>query len=281
MKQMRLFFTPLVLALSVLPSAAFAAQAGGGTVGQQTSSVENIVDMTHTLTPDTPFNPTSGYYYSFRATTMTTIENEGSNARRWDLHEHIGTQIDAPIHFHEGGATLEKLAVETLIAPLAVIDIRERARTDPDARVTVADIKAWEKRHGRLPRGAVVFMWSGWDAKFSDPEAYVNLDEAGVMHYPGFATRTVEFLLRERDVVGIGNDTFSPDVGPSTDFPVHKAWHAAGRWNVECVANLGQVPPAGATVFVGASKVGGAAGGLVRIIAAFSAEAEKRARASR
>lgn len=269
----RPFAALLVLAAVASPPIAATAQTNGATPPQRMISVENIVDMTHTLTPRTPYNPTSGYYYPFRATTMTTIKNEGSNARRWDVHEHIGTQIDAPIHFHEGGATLEKLAVETLIAPLAVIDIRERARSNPDALLTVDDIEAWESRHGRLPPGAAVFMWSGWDAKFDDPDAYVNLDGSNVMHFPGFATETVEFLIRERDVVGIGNDTFSPDVGPSTDFPVHKAWHAAGKWNVECVANLGRVPPAGATVFIGASKVGDAAGGPVRIIATFSNEA--------
>ena len=48
---------------------------------------------------------------------------------------------------------------------------------------------------------------------------------------------------------------------------------AAGKWNVECVANLTKIPPAGATVFVGASKVAGAAGGLVRLIATFSSDA--------
>lgn len=282
-RQARPFAIFLVLAAAMVqPSIVALAQTSGAPNPQKTISIENIVDMTHTLTPDTPYNPTSGYYYPFRATTMTTIKNEGSNARRWEIHEHIGTQIDAPIHFHEGGQTLEKLAVETLIAPLAVIDIRERARSDPDALVTVDDVRAWESRHGRLPPGAAVFMWSGWDAKIGDPGAYVNLDGSNTMHFPGFATETAEFLIHERDVVGLGVDTLSPDVGPSTDFPVHKAWHAAGKWNVECVANLGRVPPAGATVFVGASKVGGAAGGLVRIIAAFSnAAAGDRAAAPR
>lgn len=274
-RQTRPFAGLLIVAAAALPLSTAKSQT---TNPQKTISIENIVDMSHTLTPDTPYNPTSGYYYPFRATTMTTIKNEGSNARRWDIHEHIGTQIDAPIHFHEGGQTLDKLAVNTLVAPLAIIDIRERARSNPDALLTVDDIGAWERRHGRLPRGAAVFLWSGWDAKINDPKAYVNLDDANTMHFPGFAMDAIAFLIRERDVVGIGTDALSPDVGPSADFPVHKAWHAAGKWNVECVANLDRVPPAGATVFIGASKVGDAAGGLVRIIATFAnAAASNRA----
>ena len=105
----------------------------------------------------------------------------------------------------------------------------------------------------------------------------MNLDACGkVMHFPGFSPDAIEFLLRQRDVVGIGTDTLSPDVGPSTDFPIHKAWHAAGKWNVECVANLGRVPAAGATVFIGATKVGDAAGGPVRIIATYPNRAASR-----
>lgn len=41
----------------------------------------------------------------------------------------------------------------------------------------------------------------------------------------------------------------------------------ANKWGMECVANLGQLPPFGATVFVGGPKIGGASGGPSRVIA--------------
>jgi kynurenine formamidase len=41
----------------------------------------------------------------------------------------------------------------------------------------------------------------------------------------------------------------------------------AGKWGLECVANLSKLPPAGATVFVGAPKVIGASGGPTRVLA--------------
>ena len=47
-------------------------------------------------------------------------------------------------------------------------------------------------------------------------------------------------------------DTLSIDTGTAIDFPAHKLWLGAGKWAVECVANLGKIPPSGATVFVGA-----------------------------
>jgi kynurenine formamidase len=39
------------------------------------------------------------------------------------------------------------------------------------------------------------------------------------------------------------------------------------KWGAECVANLADVPPAGATIVVGAPKVLGASGGPCRIFA--------------
>jgi kynurenine formamidase len=235
----------------------------------RTISVGNIVDLTHTLTPEFPYIPVPGITFPFKATPIATIEKMGVAASKWDIHEHIGTQIDAPSHFIAGGMSLDEMSVRTLIAPLAVIDIRERARRDPDTAVTVADIRAWERRYGRLPQGAAVFMYSGWDAKVSDPEAFINMDSSHTMHFPGFAPETAAFLARERQVVGIGVDTLSLDPGNDKEYRAHKVWLGAGKWGVECVANLSQVPPAGATVFVGATKVGGATGGPVRLIATY------------
>ncbi len=159
--------------------------------------------------------------------------------------------------------------MRNFIAPLAVIDISERARANADTAVTIEDIKNWEKKNGLLPKGAAVFMYSGWDAKVGEAKAFINMDGSNTMHFPGFSPEAAAFLTRERDIVGIGVDTLSIDPGIDKQFKAHRAWLAANKWAVECVANLKLVPPAGATVFVGASKVSGATGGLVRLIATF------------
>ena len=128
------------------------------------------------------------------------------------------------------------------------------------------DLRAWEKQHGRLPDNAAVFLNSGWDAKAKDAKAYLG-GTAGNLHFPGFSVPAVEFLLHERSVVGIGVDTLSLDIGPSPDFAVHKAWLPAGKWGVECLANLGAIPPVGTTVIVGAPRVPGGSGGPSRVLA--------------
>jgi kynurenine formamidase len=228
---------------------------------------KHIVDLTHTLSERTPYIPIPGLTFPFKKTPIATLDAHGVAAYRWDIHEHIGTQIDAPSHFVAGGAGLEALPVESLVVPLVVIDISGRSRADADAAVTVQDILEWEKTRGRLPARAAVLMHSGWDAKIADNAAFVNQDAAGVLHFPGFTPEAASFLARERDVSGLGVDTLSLDPGVDKKYQAHRVWLATGRWAVELVANLAQVPPAGATLFVGASKVEGATGGPVRLIA--------------
>jgi kynurenine formamidase len=246
-----------------------------GQTNSNSVSTENVVDLTHTLDENFPFIPIPGITFPLKKTPIATIDKMGVAANRWEIHEHIGTQIDAPNHFIADGLSLDQMPVHRLIAPLAVIDISERAKKDADTSVTVEDIQKWEKKYGRVPPGAAVFMYSGWDAKVSDGKSFINMDNTNTMHFPEFSPEAAEFLVRERDVVGIGVDTISLDPGRDKEFKTHKAWLKAGKWGAECVANLKSVPPAGATVFVGASKVGGATGGLVRLIAAFPSSAMK------
>jgi kynurenine formamidase len=61
-----------------------------------------------------------------------------------------------------------RLSPDELFAPAVVVDISQRAANDADAAVEVRDLRRLERRHGRIPHGALVFMptpssgcWSG------------------------------------------------------------------------------------------------------------------------
>jgi Putative cyclase len=95
----------------------------------------------------------------------------------------------------------------SLICPAAVMQMEERARTNPDAPVTVDDLQAWEAKHGRIPPGAAVLMYSGWEARIGDQATYRNMDAKSMMHFPGFSPEASEFRLKEREINGIGVDT--------------------------------------------------------------------------
>ncbi|MCS6774570.1 MAG: cyclase family protein [Anaerolineae bacterium] len=224
--------------------------------------ISKVVDLTYPLPPNFP---TFGGAQQLTIKNVFNLKDNGYNLNEWVLNEHTGTHMDAPFHFSDQ-QTADQIPVENLVGPLVVIDIREKAGRDPDALVTEADIRRYERRYGRIPFGAIVAMWSGWDEFVKTPK-FRNADAKGVMHFPGFALDAVEFLLANREVKGIMVDTLSLDHGPSTDFAVHYKWLPTNRWGMECVANLGKVPARGATVIVGSPKIVGATGGPSRVIA--------------
>lgn len=222
-----------------------------------------VFDLTHPLDEDFP-SANGEQWLTLKD--FLNFEADGINFKRWSIYEHIGTHIDAPIHFSADGASVDRIPVDTLIVPLAVIDIRARAAGNADTELTPNDIAAWEAQYGPLPQGCCVAMNAGWDSRATGP-GYRNADSDGVMHFPGFHVETADMLIEEHDVIGMGVDTLSIDNGPSDSFPVHRHWLPSGRWAIEGLANLATVPASGATIVVGAPTIVGATGGPSRIFA--------------
>ena len=224
----------------------------------------DVVDLTHPLSPLLPVYPG---YKPLQIRERFSVARDGFAANEVTFDEHTGTHVDAPSHFVTGAVSADRLPVDRLIAPLAVISLADRAAKEPDTLVSIDDLVQWEKRHGRVPAGALVAMHSGWDARATDIDRFLNRDAKGTMHMPGFSEQAARFLVGERDICGVGVDTLSLDAGAAQKFVAHVAILGAGKYGVELLANLGRVPPSGATVIVGAPKHVGATGGPARVLA--------------
>jgi len=228
--------------------------------------IDNIVDLTHTLTADFPFIPVKKLTYPFELIPMATLKDNGVEANSWKIHEHLGTHTDAPNHFIANQKSLDQLDLKDLIVPVVVIDIEEKASKNRDAELTRDDIVKFEEKYGKIPDHACVMMYSGWEKHLTD-SLFVGLDNQQIKHYPGFSNDAIKFLVEERNIAGIGVDVLSFDPGIDENYTGHKTLFEAGKWGVECVANLNKIPKIGATVIVAAPKVGKATGGFSRIIA--------------
>ena len=239
---------------------------GPGTLSISLGSYTRVQDLTHTITPETPVFPGNPQPV---IEPLRTFEKDGYYANKLTFAEHTGTHMDAPAHIVEGAAYANELAVEQFFAPLAVVDISERAATDPDAQLMPDDLLAWESEHGSLPAGAFVAMNSGWDARIGDPASFINAGEDGVLHFPGFHPDAAAFLVEERDITGIGVDTLSLDFGAATQFVTHVTVLQTGKYGLEGLAALASVPPAGALIVVGGPKVVVGSGGPSRVMALF------------
>lgn len=228
--------------------------------------LDHIVDLTHTLTPEFPFIPVKKLTYPFELIPMATLKENGVEANSWKIHEHLGTHTDAPNHFIANQKSLDQIELKDLIVPVVVIDIEQKAANNSNAELTVDDINKFESEHGKIPDHACVMMYSGWEKHLKD-SMFVGLDSMSVKHYPGFSAKAIDFLVKERNIAGIGVDVLSFDPGTDESYTGHKILFEAGKWGVECVANLDKIPKTGATVIVAAPKVGKATGGFSRIIA--------------
>ena len=104
----------------------------------------------------------------------------------------------------------------------------------------------------------------------SDPAAYQNFDEIG-QHTPGPDPDAVRFLLNERDVLGFGTETIGTDAGQAAHFlppyPCHYYMHGAGRYGLQCLANLDQLAPTGAVVVAAPLKIQNGSGSPLRVLA--------------
>ncbi len=232
--------------------------------GDAALASRQVVDLTHRLSPEFPVYPG---YTPFSATVTSTIDGIGSLSRQVTMEEHVGTHVDAPAHFIAGSDDVSAIPPERLVAPLAILDIAARVRDDDDATVSVDDILAWEDEHGLLPAGSFVAMRSGWDSRASDADAFLNVGDDGLLHFPAWSPAAAAFLVEERDIVGVGVDTISMDNTTSPTFESHVILLGAGLYGVENLAGLGDVPVANATIVVGAPRFAEGSGGPARVLA--------------
>lgn len=248
--------------------AAMLAAAGAVSASQRAEArgakvFHRVVDMSQTLSPEFP---TYLPEWALEVEQLTTFADNGFNTKRLHMVEHCGTHVDAPIHFSADGTTVDAIPVSDLVLPLVIVDVREQAAENADYAVTPDDLAAWEDTHGEIPEGACIAMNSGWAGK-APGDGFANRDADGVMHFPGFHVEAADMLMSDRAALGIASDTLSLDPGNSATFDTHYAWLPSGRWGIECIAGLDDIPPAGATIVVGAPKIADGTGGLSRIMA--------------
>src|SRR6516165_2921085 len=102
----------------------------------------SVVDLTHTMSPEFPT------FFGVPGIEMDKkfeLKKDGFNLYWWRIVEHAGTHLDAPIHFSESGATVEKISADTLVVPLAVVDVAAKAAQNPDYLLTREDLADWER----------------------------------------------------------------------------------------------------------------------------------------
>jgi kynurenine formamidase len=260
---------PKVSRRSVLAGAAGAALAASfpaSALANGGGRRKRFCDLTHTFREGFPVFVTGE---EPERETIANYATDGFYAQKWTFGEHSGTHMDVPGHFIPGGRLSPQITVPELIIPVVVVDIRKKARNDPNAMVEVDDIKRFERKHGKIPRGALVAADSGWASKVNDPLAFKGGVAFPNYNFPGWGLEAALYVAEKRDVTAIGIDTLSLDPGNSSTFPVHVQYLGTDRYGIENLTGLDCIPPSGATAYVGLIPWEEGSGGPCRVVASW------------
>jgi kynurenine formamidase len=237
-----------------------------------------VVDLTQPLGPSTPVIGLPPMFAASPGVTIDVISEYDSKGPAWywntlRLGEHTGTHFDAPIHWVTGkdlpDNACDSIPVRRFVGPACVVDVTKEVQANPDFLLTRGSIEAWEREHGRIPRGAWVLMRSGWSTR-TDPAAFLNVAADGP-HSPGFDADASRMLAHQRDVLGVGVETIGTDAGQAggfdPPFPNHTIMHGAGKFGLASLCNLDQLPATGAIVIAAPLKIVRGSGSPLRVIA--------------
>ncbi|WP_119072595.1 cyclase family protein [Aggregatilinea lenta] len=223
-----------------------------------------VIDLTQPISMDIPLWPGDP---EVEIEPWATYAEDDYFINRISIGEHSATHWGTPNTFIEGARSAEMIPAAELVVPAVVIDVREQGAADPDYRVSIEDVEAWEAENGPIPEGSVVIIYTGWQEKWDDAQAFLGLDADEVLHWPGFGADTVEYLIAERGIVGLGTDTHGADAGNDEEFGASFAMYDADGMILECLAGLDQMPPTGATLVVGGWPIVGGSGSPARVLA--------------
>ncbi len=249
--------------------------AAGTVLAQRKSSTfpqGTLIDLSYPFDSSTVYWPTAEQFKLEKDFEGTTEQGYYYSAYRYSAAEHGGTHIDAPVHFAKGRKSVDQIPLEQLMGAGVVIDVSAQCASNPDYRVTSQDLQNWEKRNGRIPVGAIVFLRTGFGKYYPDKKKYMGTEARGAdavadLHFPGLHPDAAKWLTTSRSIKAIGLDTPSIDYGQSKLFESHRTLLESNIPALENVANLDKLPLKGFSVIALPMKIKGGSGGPLRIIA--------------
>ena len=213
------------------------------------------IDLTHALKSSAPhWSGKIGFELQTELNYEECEPDVKFRVQKLQMYAGMGTHIDAPSHCIEGGKTIEEM--HSFIAPCIVIDV---SAEEEEIKISEANVRAFEKQYGKIQKNTFVIFYTGWEQYWDHPDKYIN-----DYKFPSLSLECANFLL-QREIVGIGIDTLSPDY-PDDKFCVHKAILGAGKYIVENVKNSKLLPAFGSFIGIFPLKIEGGTEAPVRLI---------------
>lgn len=141
---------------------------------------------------------------------------------------HVGTHIDAPLHFDEDGRPIGDVELTELIRPTRVSDIRDV--TEAERELQLDEVR--EGLSGELSPGEYLFIRTGWADEMIDKKEYY-------LESPYYSPEVSEFIV-ESGARGLITD--APIDSGEHEYPNHYTLCENDEVIVENVAGLEGLP---------------------------------------
>lgn len=183
----------------------------------------------------------------------------------------FGTHVDFPAHFIKGAVFSEAFGPRQMIFPLCVIDVTKKVAKDAHYAVTPEDIKDYEREYGDIPDGAFVALYTGWGRNWPDMRAISGVGADGSENFPGWSLEALKYIYEVRNAAANGHETLDTDASAvaakAGDLVCERYVLSKGKIQIEVLANLDKVAPAGALLIAAWPRIDGATGMPARAVA--------------
>lgn len=208
-------------------------------------------DLTLTVSEKIPTFPGSPQPHFIE---WAELKKDHYNLEMLFLSSHTGTHVDVPYHFVDTGKKIHQIDPQRFLTEAILIKINAK----PNYAITKSDIVKFEKKNGKIPRGATVVFATGWNDNLRRKSFFEE--------NPGLEASAAKYLVTKKiNLVGI--DSPSIDLGRDSSFSSH---HILLRNNVlvlENLCNLNKIKSKRFRLVALPLKLQGATGSPVRAVA--------------
>jgi arylformamidase len=175
-----------------------------------------VVDLTHVL------HPNQEQYTLEVSRKGERMQREGDVMSTVYFWSHVGTHVEAPLHFLSDGGDTASLKIEQLMGPAINLDFRHKAVNEA---ITLDDLKA----AGSVEVGDRVMLMTGRHTQYRTPQSHDR---------PYLTEEACRWLVEDRKINCLGTDSSGFEVRGVSHHPNHRLLNNAGIPVLECLTNL-------------------------------------------
>jgi len=175
-------------------------------------SLVKFIDLSHKFSAMMPIFPGDE---KISLAEVANIKKDGYTNHRLSSGMHVGTHIDAPLHFIPDGKCISDFSLDHFYGPAVLIDVINKDVIDIDVLDGI-----------EISKGDIVLFYTGHDKYYGKPEYFVD--------HPVLTEKLAQKLI-DIGIKMIGVDMPSPDKYP---FSLHKIFLGQNILIIENLTNM-------------------------------------------